>query len=578
MASTKYQSSSSVLILVALLAALGPECFTRTSAQKLEARWWDNGDGQRQKNVQSFVKSEIGSGNVIDRRLASDTHPPLQEATSTKFVEPAPGEDKMKTSTANFVSSVRVLDTSILVLRYTGLPQDKPVCRISGVCRMGDGSYLLPYWMKRYSGHIESCGIEHAKYSLHRARSELDGDVWAVRGFKPGAMNLTDTYFDYDLIGGNTPRGDSHWLVTDLTPSLFVLDLSFRFKIYQPKMSAHCIRSQQTTCPLTTSISGARPLLLVDVRVSEQENFLWPKGFIRMIRNGLLGSLQVADLQEVYGWRLRTQAACFRSLITTRAEVHEIPPTVFDSSHFLFDGNALSRDSVRISNLSRAAQTTCDIKVLILNKYGKRHMVGDDALRAAITAYAQEVKADRNRVRFLSEAMYFETIPFHEQVSVMQESSVVVSAHGPSNANAVFLRPASLFIEVVPFGLEPDTYASIAKTYSVQYRMVMAQPDMEVFGSCVHHFNPTNSEAFQAFIKQFAAHAERFKSDALRSDSNPSTGFRIPANATAELIKEVKNARHCANYQRLSFNVKDVAKLVVDEGLSQCGRSIGARS
>jgi hypothetical protein len=572
------QRSRYVVILFALLAALDPGCCTQTSAQQMEARWWATGNGQQQKEAHPRVNSKLGTGDVTDRRIESHTHPLLQEASSEKSAEPAPGEDRSETHTTNFVSSVRVLDTSILMLRHAGLPHDKPVCRISGVCRMGDGSYLMPYWMKRYSDHIERCGIEHAKYSLHRARSELDGDVWAVRGYKPGALNLTDTYFDYDLVGGNTPRGDSHWLVTDLTPSLFVLDLSSRFNIHQSKMIAQCIRPQKATCPRTLSISGVRPLLLVDVRVSEQESFLWPKGFVRMISNGLLGSLHVADLQEVYGWRLRTQAACFRSIITTRAEVAEIPPSVFDSSHFLFDGNGLSRDSVRISDVSRTSQTPCDIKVLILNKYGKRHMIGDDALHAAIVALAQKVKADQNSVRFLPEVIYFENVPFHEQVSIMQESSIVVSAHGPSNANAVFLRPESLFIEVVPFGLEPDTYASISKTFSVRYHMVMAQPDDEVFESCINHFNPTDSEAFITFTKQFAVHAKRFKRDAISSDSNPSTEYRIPANATAELIKEVKNARHCANYQRLSFNVKDVAKRIVHEGLSQCGRSTGARS
>jgi hypothetical protein len=562
------------VLLAVLLTILNTSVAGSDDFQSSTERWGEAAETRGRvlvSNPPAAVRLSAATEG-LNREKNEPTHvlPQLQEAMSPDPEESVLDHDINDQNSTIFMSSVRAADTSILILRYSGLPVDKPVCRVTGVCRMGDGSYLLPQWMKKYSGHLKDCGVEHAKYVLHKATSELDGDVWAVRGFRPGQINLTETFIAHDLIGGSTPRGENQWLVEDLTPSLFLLDMSVRFSSYERTVAPICVRQRQRPCPVTTSVSDLNPLLLVDVRVSEQESFLWPKGFIRLIRNGLLGSLQVADLQDIYGWRLRSQAACVRSLVSTRAQLAEIPSSVFDASHFFFEGNGLSRESPRVSDELRASKTTCDIKVLILSKYGKRQMVGDEALRTAIVAQARDAKITEQNVQFKPEVVYFEKASFHEQVSIMQESSVVVAAHGPSNANLVFLRPDTLFLEVVPFGLEPDTYKSLSRVYGARYQMIMAQPDEEVFRSCVDHFNPSHTEELGVFMKLYEAQAERFKSDAVSSDVNPSTEFRIPENATAELTKGVKNARHCANYQRLSFNVKEVAQLVVTEGLSQC--------
>lgn len=488
-------------------------------------------------------------------------------------------------------SNVQVNHTGIVLIRLAGVSEDKPVCRLHGVCRSGDGAYLLPHWMKEYSGHIAKCGLRgEVHYVLHETTTETvrllaEGSmyaepdkVWSIRGLRRSKINLSQDFSAFDMIGGKAPRELKHWMITDLTPTVYIMDMSSRFKDYQEKgkvTSYECVEVEGHQCSEENAFSDLNPLLLVDVRITEQKSYHWPKGLLRLLQNSFSGKLQISDAQDVYGWHLRSQASCFRSLITTAAAVPDLPDNAFDSTHMLWRANMLSRKSVNhhVEDEKKEdgeRELDCTRRVLLLNKYGKRYMVGHDKLRAAIEAVTKEsVTPNYPNIRILAETVFFENSSFPEQVSVMQESNVVVSSHGSSNANIVFLRLDTLLIEITPFSLEVDTYSNLARTFGINYKMVMAQPDEEVFFSCVKHFNPTMLPGVSRMMKEWSIHAEKFRQAATASHRNPTTSFRIP-DSDDEGVED-GHVRECATYQRLSFNVVHIAKMVVAACVAQCG-------
>lgn len=494
-------------------------------------------------------------------------------------------------------SLVEAKDASIRIFKVRGMNPDKSVCHIQGVCRSGDGQYLLPHWMERYKGHIEGCGLPgNVRYVLHETERDSDelevsagraikapSRVWSVEGLRRKKITLTGNFSDHDLIGGKPPRELMHWLISDLTPSFYLIDMAARLPKYKARecfQSEMCAGSNEEPCKESAGIPKLNPVVLVDVRVSEKKSHQWPKGVLRIMRNGLRGDLNIVDVQDVYGWQVRSKAACFRSIYSTSAIVADFDGNSFPSSHVIWKANGLSRQSVvRETKSSEAGQIpTCVSRVLLLNKFGKRYMVGHEKFHTAIAKATREgVEPMFPFVRVLSETVFFEKASFHEQVSVMQESRVVVASHGSSSANIVFLRPGSSFIEVMPFGLEVDTYSNLAKAFGIKYTSIMAQPDEEVFASCVEHFYPQKPAKVIRLLKEWQKAANEFRAAAIDSRVNPATKYRISnddkgdANALSD-----SHFRGCASYQRLSFNVDHVAKIALKHIMDQCG-AIAAR-
>lgn len=489
----------------------------------------------------------------------------------------------------SFETHAEVNATSILAIHISGFPKDKPVCRIEGICRSGDGSYLLPTWMKQYSGHIEKCGLRGKRhYVLEATKKEaveldLSGGklhskqmVWTIRNISRSAMTLSERFSDYDLVGGKAPRELIHWLITDMTPPLFMLDLAARFGTYRKtaRISSYACANEgvdtASSCMEGDVLPAVNPMILVDGRVSAYKSHHWPQGLMRLIRNSFRGGLKVADATEVYGWKMRSEASCFRSLIVTKASVQNMPSTSFDSSHVMWKNNGLTRDSVRVEKSPMNANgAPCIVKTLLLNKYGKRFMVGHDKLRVAIAKIAEkEIEPKHRNIRLLAETVFFENSSFHEQVSVMQESNIVVAAHGSSSANIAFLRPNSLVVEIVPFGLKVQTYKNLARTYGVNYKTITAQPDGEVFRSCLKHFNPSMPPGVLRRVLEWEENAKSFRAATIAHRANPTTDYRIPETPDQGTEDHI---RLCTTYQRLSFNVEHVAKIVAHEALEQCG-------
>jgi len=481
-------------------------------------------------------------------------------------------EGAMPPTSADWPSNVTRLREMIEVWTHAALPADVRLCRIHGACRVGDGTFLLPAWMKAFNSQVVLCGITAPQYLLKAAP---DG-TYAVDGAYGRRISLTDGHNETDLFGVDPPGETMPAIATDLSPVLLLMDVLERTAAHAAQLTRECVVEGASACPdnetAAVVAAGVDPGLVVTSRITMQKDEKWVKGFLRLVRNAFFGSFSLLDAADLYGWKVRGVAACARSVVTTGMTADVMPAGLFPAEHFLFAVNQISRvpraTGAAVASALASAARACTVRVMVLNRFGQRYMVGDYALRSAVAAEAVAAEATAPGVTLAAEVVFFENASFHEQISMMQETNVVVASHGAGVANLLFLRPGSVLVEVLPFGIKASPFADLARLYDVVRLPLTAMPDDDVFRSCIAHFNK-DGPATDALLARWAAAATSFR----EGGGGPAPGGDLDwgTDPAAAADTGIQNVLQCAGYQRLTFNVKEVAALAVTRGLAHCG-------
>ncbi|KAK1860919.1 hypothetical protein I4F81_003505 [Pyropia yezoensis] len=268
-----------------------------------------------------------------------DVPPPLLPLTMRPADDAADGSDH---ATGDWPSNVTRLTEMIEVWTHAALPPDARLCRIHGACRVGDGTFLLPSWMKAFHSTVLRCGVGAPQYLLKAAP---DG-TYAVDAAYGRRIVLTDAHNGTDLFGVDPPGETMPAIATDLTPVLLLMDVLER-------MPAHAAR-------------------LTRDRITMQKDEKWVKGFLRLIRNAFYGAFTVLDAADLYGWKVRGVAACARSVVTTGLAADALPDGLFPADHFLYAANQISRAPRRtgadVATALAATARACTVRVMVLNR------------------------------------------------------------------------------------------------------------------------------------------------------------------------------------------------------------------
>ncbi len=438
---------------------------------------------------------------------------------------------------------------------------------------------MLPAWMKRHSDKIASCGMTNVLYVMHEGESRNLSDVKEdgtlrrvihLRGFPRDNVNVSDEFRYMDILGGDPPRSEWKKLVEDLTPRILLADMFLRTDAYNTTTTRTCYKKNGAQCNTTDMYPPALNVsLLVDVGISAVKDHKWPKGVIRLLRNGFEGSLLVTDLADIYGFRFRNQASCFRSILTTNATLASFNATrAMAADNFMYRANAISREPVL--NLAKMDGRRCDLKVLILDRVEQGKIYGLKTLQRAITMLNLRLSKRFPTASVQSEAVYFQNISFHEQISVMQEADIAVAAHSEVNANIPFLRPNASFFEILPFGLSPE-YRTLADAYDVRYFHVNAMPDTDMFQRCIVHFNDGIDEERDFLLHTWSAEVSKNNARRKQNFTDDEHSFHLPGDGELESMGELRNIRKCAALQRVSANTKHLATAIFKVAMEKCG-------
>lgn len=457
---------------------------------------------------------------------------------------------------------IPALPSSIIFVTHHGFNQNQLFCRINGACRVGDGTIMLPKWMKKHAEHLANCGLRNISFTIT--------DVQNGTRFKPPGLwttqshgkTFTDDFRQKDLLGAGIPAVEKPSLATHLTPLLHAIDIFIRPKAFSSSVSAICVREGGRPCENGYNDTFTpNVVFLVDSRIADSKDFHWPKSILRLLRSSLDARFEHKDLRTVYSWHVRSQASCFRSIISTNVQTSDMPPSIIATDHPFFLKNGLKRSS---AHRGLHALAHCILKVLILNRFGQRFIEGANALQTAIGLYGQQVSKRVSHVAIQPEVVFFENSSFHEQVSVIQEADVIVASHGESNANFIFARPSTYIFELLPFGYRSDIYKNLSSAYGASYKAVVAQPDAQVFTACVKHFNPDNTKLRREFLAQWVRQAQIFRSDTITNGENIASSYVVPES------HELSHLQECAAYQRISVDIRHLARSVVHSAAKQC--------
>lgn len=542
--------------------------------------------------IKASRSNRTQSQSTHSKSITTSSVTPLKQLDGTSNASHNSPKKELKQQKAPLASNiietnVTALNSSISVVEHKAFRNGELFCYIRGVCRLGDGKYMLPAWMKQHNDTLARCGLNNIMYVLHSRNDGRGGRPKLVlKGFPRPKLNVSDEFRDIDVIGATAPRPEQPNLVADLTPSIQLADIFMRPHVYGRTISARCLEEHKNSgCANANSLFPGtfNASMLVDVGLSAVKDHLWPKGVIRLLRNGFDGSLQVIDLQDVYGWRFRNHASCFRSLLVTNATVPAFaaaakPRTIRNASvhhtsviradNFMYRANGLSR--VPVLELSRMGRARCDLKVLLMDRVGQGRILDINVLTKALAILNVRLAQSFPSASILAEAVYFQNISFHEQVRVMQESDIVVASHSDLNANLPFLRPRAHFFEILPFGIRPDLYRSLAQAYNVRYRYLHATPDSEMFKLCVNHYNNDITDEVDFLLARWNTAANKFIKATNLNASAP-TYFYLSEDQEDESYGELRNVKGCAMMQRVTANVKHLAESVFRAAMTKCG-------
>ena len=462
-------------------------------------------------------------------------------------------------------SSTAERPSFLKVISFKGSKKPFQFCEVREICRVGDGTFLLPVWMKDYDDQIQNCGLKRIKYALARNNSDPIVDSSVIER----KIRLTTDKSDVTLLSSLIPSADLVDLAEHMSILTTTIDVFNGPKSFDKYVQERCVTEARQPCSsLQLGMNIENPMLLVDSAIGDIENNKWQKSLLRLIRNTFRGSFELGELKNLYGWRVRSQAVCVRSVLTTDACLEDLIHANLRPVEDFFKENYLKRNSNLKGN---EQQKSCKLKILIRNQYGKRFLEGGTALQQAIEYLARE-NSEKYNVQVQAEVVFFHQASFHEQVSIMQESDIVISPRGDMNANFMFLRPHTTVFEIAPFGSNYSTYQNLAEFYGAKYIRIDSQPDEEVFTACVQHFNLESTEKVDTFLSSWIDLASEFRNKTKIQKRNLESTYILPEEPDDSNEEEdvVRKLRECASYQRSSVDVWDLADRVLQEAATHC--------
>jgi len=81
--------------------------------------------------------------------------------------------------------------------------------------------------------------------------------------------------------------------------------------------------------------------------------------------------------------------------------------------------------------------------------------------------------------KFGFEIVYFEHMSFKEQVYLMNETAILIGAHGANLANALFMQPTTTLIEIVNKDIINSVYFRLTSYLKISYHAIIGIPDTQ---------------------------------------------------------------------------------------------------
>lgn len=436
------------------------------------------------------------------------------------------------------------------------------ICRLFAVCRMPNGTLLLPKWMETHK-HVlkKSCGVKDVLFVVDDSlENSISLDSTVLRQFVSGHVQVDHQHADRDLFGIIPPRDHMPHFASDIVPYLTMVQSLFgpaKGILKTDTIRAFAQKGGSIRQPRRPS--DLRPSMQLYEETIERPSTDWVPSLARFLQHpSFRFSFIRAEKERLSNENPRPLVAKhFRSILTS--SVQPITPHGMfgaDGQNIVFSANGVSRDPPWFGGAMR--QQPCPVTITALTRRGPRALMKLPELERRLTSLGMQMG-----MALTFRIVDFASTPFQMQVHIMQTTNVLIASHGAGNANIIFMRPSSSVVEVFPFSYKAGPFDGFANIYGAEYKSAMSAPQTEVFKECVKR-----SEKNELVKKQVFAQWDKAVEQDRKSPGVHRLAFEREFGAQGK--SQGMATRRCARMQELVFDVNSVASMALQSAQVQC--------
>lgn len=447
----------------------------------------------------------------------------------------------------------------------------RPLCRIAKPCMLSNGVMALPSWMQRSEALLHRCGI--STHVFYDSLSSLPG----VRHKKMIGVDFALTIHPERF--QEPTHALSVFLNEHLLKSSFLFE-TFAGRALLPKdvRMTHCTASTtgSTDCSNVNSpISNRfRAGLFIPRRMKAAARTPAHAFALRLVdmfgrahdTDGRTTHLNLSTML-VKSHRDQTDmlsATCFRSMLTVDAMFRHLPARALARSRLFSRLNHIDR---------RPRQHTargCSITVGMFDlSEGPRGIVSVADFRRSIEQIAHlalpSATVNVELLRIEPETK------LDDHIRALQQIDVLIAGSGDEMTSLAYLRGNALAFEILQFGMNPETYRSLASILGIKHFSLQSRPASDAFKNCMEQQvmnmrkkgrlgDGENPPWWDLLMKTWDAAAVEFA-------LSGKTDFDILSNRSAIANFD---SRHCAKTQSLVLNHEEAARAIVLQAKSLC--------
>lgn len=452
------------------------------------------------------------------------------------------------------------------------LPGGKSLCRLFNAGYLPDGTLVLQKWMAKHDRFLRSqCGIEKAFYVIEPQNENQLIEIKKNALNKEGISDfqIDTSHSERDLFGISMPRNHMPHFVSDIFFHLVACEAFLgsgrnflRGTTFVPQSTSG------SNTQLAHQFQSFKPTLLLQEELWKRPSGDWVLELAQFFRHPSVGFtfIPTAGRKTIKSLMRgkKTVIKAFHSVVMSNLNAHE-PYGLFgaNGTNVVLRMNGINKEPAwRMEGMRK---TPCVVNVVVLTRKGPRALLHLNELRKEIEDLGKKVQLKTN-IRVVD----FSEVPFKEQVAIMQNTNVLIATHGAGNSNLIFMRPSAAVIEVFPFAYKAGPFDRFASIFGLQYQVAMSAPQTAVFKDCMNeHENKESIKkmVFSLWDKAVAEHKMHPWVHRLELEKE----FGAPGKS------EGMTTRGCVRLQELEFNIKTVAKSVIESGSLQCAASFKER-
>lgn len=445
----------------------------------------------------------------------------------------------------------------------------RPMCRISKPILLSNGTILVPNWMAGYERLLQRCGLgTHSFYSVSNGPEGLD--------------RIRDIDADFALtIHPEKFQEPTHDFSVFLTEH--ILKSSYLFDIFgghaQP---AEAVREHQcytmendSSCTLPRPVKALmRPALFVPKKIELSEKESWTHHLVNMFgvahgngRKAIHLNTSTILLKVHEGKSENLIGTSFNSILTTDGMFRHLPTNGLQHSNFFSEKNDISKGPKPGMDESK-----CQLLIGIA-KSGDA-MTGIDAvpdLKEKIDVLSRiAVSGSQVETKIIN---YDIQSSLQEHVKDMQDIDIYIGGSGDEMSSIGFLRAHSSVVELMPFGVRPNTHTNMARILGLQYVSTGGKPQIESFKRCI------DGEIFNLRKKGKLSFTEtpEWHDPLIKAWDDAVSEFVLQGKVNLDLLNvdgPIRNyhSKVCALRQKIEVGIDEVARKIVLIAKDMCSK------